>query len=32
MYVTAFIKSRLWKELDLMSIIFNLILFIDLLK
>ena len=32
MYVTASMKSRLWKELGLMSIIFNLILFIDLLK
>ena len=32
MYVTVFMKSKLWKELGLMSIIFNLILFIDLLK
>ena len=32
MYVTAFMKSKLWKELGLMSFIFNLILFIDLLK
>ena len=32
MYVTAFMKSKLWKESGLMSIIFNLILFIDLLK
>ena len=32
MYVTAFMKSELRKELGLMSFIFNLILFIDLLK
>ena len=32
MYVTAFMKSKLRKELGLMSFILNLILFIDLLK